>query len=271
MPISPKKAMLSTAAKCLDFESIMLRPVSNDRKSRRKKQCFDIFNDDTKDGCALVSRSWELGLNLTDEVQTGEQLCHAAVPQRSTAVIPYKANMKKRRAPLIRSGNSDGDAVHQLHDSPISKALLLGSVHSLQAPAFVVDRAGRGDGKENVPPGHLLADDKGYPLVVVVPVCNVRDRPARGADTHEDYGVAKRNELRTKGAQHVVGSPSKGTFSYRSRSKTGACTQILSRELKTDIPLCTDLVQVKSQRRPQTDGTKAQTFHRKTNTVILRQ
>jgi len=150
---------ISTA--CGDFQLPKLRSKPNTRKSRLKNQGFDIFEDAAGVVAQTASHNGQNTVKLGQEVQVHQKPVATANIQFKAVSASNEANTKRRRSPpTSQLAETQKDIGRQSGNYKLPSAPLSRTSRSLQVQQITVDRAGSGNGKENVPPGYLKAWQK---------------------------------------------------------------------------------------------------------------
>lgn len=178
--------MESKTAACGAFELPKLRIQSNSRRSRSKKQAFDIYDE------SAPVASLPFLQHDANAASRQEELHHSSIQITSSfsgleISIANKANIRKRRSPPFQQAESRIEPVPRSKSFFGIKAPLAKSVRPVQIQCYTPDRAGSSDGKENFPPGYLPAWKEDLS-------CNV---PHLNGEVHYNVRVKDQGNYRT--------------------------------------------------------------------------
>jgi len=153
--------MQAMSSVCGDFQLPKLRSKPNTRKSRLKNQGFDIFEDAAGVVVQPASHNGQNTVKLGQGVQVHQQPVATANIQFQAISASNEANTKRRRSPpTSQLAETQKDIGRQSGNYKLPTVPLARTSRSLQVQQITVNRAGSGNGKENVPPGYLEAWQK---------------------------------------------------------------------------------------------------------------
>lgn len=153
--------MQATLEPC-GFQLPKLRPKPNTRKSRSKNQEFNIFEETAR--FSALPEEKHNGQNTAKRAEETpahrESAETASVPVQAVS-SSNEANTKRRRSPPTPDWvEARVNIGRQSQNKTPTKMPLVTTSRPLQARQTTADRAGSGDGKENVPPEYLSAWQK---------------------------------------------------------------------------------------------------------------